>query len=73
MIVIDAIDGDWARIELGGKVITIPSQLLPSGAQEGATLALSLCDNGGADLQRDNQERLKRLQERDDGEMNIEL
>ena len=73
MIVIDAIDGEWARLEVAGEVITVPSKLLPDGALEGAVLSLSLCDNGGADLQRENEERLKRLQERDDGEMNIEL
>ena len=73
MIVIDAIDGDWARLEVGGEIITVPARLLPDGAKEGAFLALSLCDNGEADLQRENEERLKRLQERDDGEMNIEL
>ncbi len=73
MIIIDAIDGDWARIELNGEVITIPSTLLPEGATEGAILTLSLCDSGETDLQRENEDRLKRLQERDNGEMNIEL
>ena len=73
MIVIDAIDGDWARLELNGEVITVPTKLLPEGALEGAVLALTLCDNGASDLHRENEERLKRLQERDDGEMNIEL
>jgi len=73
VIVIDAIDGDWARLEIDGEIITVPSKLIPDGASEGAVLTLSLCDNGGADLQRENEERLKRLQQRDDGEMNIEL
>lgn len=73
MIVIDAIDGEWARIEVEGETITIPTKILPEGAREGAFLALSLCDGGGADLQQENADRLKRLQERDNGEMNIEL
>ena len=36
MIVIDAIDGDWARLELDGEIITVPTKLLPEGALEGA-------------------------------------
>ena len=73
MIVVDRIEGLRAILEIDGELVEIPSSILPEGTSEGSNLKLDICDNQGADLQRENEERLKRLRERDSGDMNIEL
>ena len=73
MIVIDRIEGHVAILEINGETVDVPAGLLPDGAKEGDRLQLALCDNDGTHLQRENEERLQRLRERDSGDMNIEL
>ena len=73
MIVIDRIEGHVAILEINGETVDVPATLLPDGAKEGDRLQLALCDNDGTQLQRENEERLQRLRERDSGDMNIEL
>ncbi len=73
MIVIDRIEGHVAILEINGETVDVPATLLPHGAKEGDRLQLALCDNGGTQLQRENEERLQRLRERDSGDINIEL
>lgn len=73
MIVIDRIEGKRAIIEIDGEPLDIPVSALPEGASEGDILKFEACDEQGADLQRENEERLKRLRERDSGDMKIEL
>ena len=73
MIVIDRIEDPIAILEVNGETLEIPAVVLPKGATEGSVLQLILCDNEATRLQRENEERLKRLRERDSGDMNIEL
>ena len=73
MIVIDRIESARAILEINGETVDVPVSLLPNGAKEGDLLQFEMCDNGGTHLQRENEERLKRLRERDSGDMNIEL
>ena len=73
MIVIDRIENAVAIVEIDGETIDIPLKLLPAGVKEGDLLKLILCDNEETHLQKENEERLKRLQERDSGDMNIDL
>ncbi len=73
MIVIDRIENTVAIVEINGETIDVPLRLLPEGAKEGDHLKLILCDNKESHLQRENEERLKRLRERDSGDMNIDL
>ena len=73
MIVIDRIENTIAILEVNGETLEIPAAVLPQGAEEGSVLQLTLCDDEATRLQRENEERLKRLRERDSGDMNIEL
>jgi len=73
MIVIDRIESDSAVLEVVGKTVDVPVALLPENAKEGDVLKFVLCDNGATHLQRENEERLERLRERDSGDMKIEL
>jgi len=73
MIVIDRIEGSRAILEVDGEMIEFPAALLPTGCAEGDRLSLNLCDKAGADMQRDNEERLARLRAQDSGDMEIEL
>jgi hypothetical protein len=73
MIVIDRIEGKRAVLEVDGETVEFPASALPDDAHEGDILRLNRCDNAGTNLQRENEERLKRLRERDSGDMDIEL
>ena len=73
MIVIDRIESNTAILEVDGKTVDIPVALLPENVKEGDVLKLVLCDNAASHLQRENEERLERLRERDSGDMKIEL
>ena len=73
MIVIDRIESAIAILEIDGKTVEVPASILPKGCKEGDALKLELCDNDASQLQRENEERLQRLRERDSGAMNIEL
>jgi len=73
MIVIDRIESDRAIVEIGGEIIEIPCSELPNGAKEGDVLFLSLNTEAVGNLKKDNEDRLKRLRERDPGDMEIDL
>ena len=73
MIVIDRIEGNRAVLEIDGEMIEISTNALPADCREGAVLSFTLCDDGGADLQRENQERLERLRAQDPGDMEIDI
>jgi len=73
MIVIDRIESHSAILEIDGENVDVPVALLPKNAKEGDILKLVLCDNAATQLQRENEERLERLRERDSGDMKIEL
>ncbi len=73
MIIIDRIENDRAIVEIGGEMIEIPCSELPNGAKEGDVLVLSVNTEAVGNLKKDNEERLKRLRERDPGDMEIDL
>jgi hypothetical protein len=73
MIIIDRIESAIAILEIDGETFEFPASALPDGAQEGDALVLAVARKIGTDLQRENEERLKRLRERDSGDKNIEL
>ena len=73
MIVIDRIEGTVAILEIEGSAVEISVGLLPEGTQEGSVLSFVLSDNQATELQRDNEERLKRLRAQDPGDMEIDI
>jgi len=73
MIIIDRIENDRAIVEIGGEMIEIPCSELPNGSKEGDVLVLSLNTEAVGNLKKDNEDRLKRLRERDPGDMEIDL
>jgi hypothetical protein len=73
MIVIDRIENDRAIVEIGGEMIEIPCSELPNGSKEGDVLVLSVNSVGVGNMKKDNEDRLKRLRERDPGDMEIDL
>ena len=73
MIVVDRIENGRAILEIQGETIDVDMSALPSGTEEGAILAFTLCDDQEAQMQRDNEERLRRLREQDPGDMEIDL
>jgi hypothetical protein len=73
MIVIDRIENERAIVEIGGEMIEIPCSELPNGAKEGDVLVLSVNTEAVGNLKKDNEDRLKRLRERDPGDMEIDL
>ncbi len=73
MIVVDRIENKRAVLDVDGETVEISVTALPEGAQEGTILTLALCDEQGAELQRDNEERLERLRARDPGDMEIDI
>jgi hypothetical protein len=73
MIIIDRIENDRAIVEIGGEMIEIPRSELPNGAKEGDVLVLSVNTEAVGNLKKDNEDRLKRLRERDPGDMEIDL
>ena len=73
MIVVDRIEGSLAILEIDGETIEITKSALPEGCTEGSVLTLALCDNHGAEMQRDNEERLARLRASDPGDMEIDI
>jgi hypothetical protein len=73
MIVIDRIEGKIAILEIDGETVEFPASALPDDAHEGDVLRIERCDSVGTNLQRENEERLKRLRERDSEDMDIEL
>ena len=73
MIVIDAIDGAVARLEIEGSMVTVSVELLPEGAKEGDILQLSPSDTDASEMTEESAARLERLRKRDDGANNIDL
>ena len=73
MIVVDRIENGRAILEVHGETIDIVLSALPTGTEEGSFLALTLCDDQGTELQRDNEERLRRLRSQDPGDMEIDI
>ena len=73
VIVVDRIEGDRAILEVSGDTIELALSVLPPGAGEGAILTLILCDEQGADLSKENEDRLVRLRASDPGDKNIEI
>ena len=73
MIIIDRIESDRAILELNGEMIEIPCSELPNGSKEGDILVLSVNTEAVGNLKKDNEDRLKRLRERDPGDMEIDL
>jgi hypothetical protein len=73
MIIIDRIENDRAIVEIGGEMIEIPCSELPNGSKEGDVLVLSVNTEAVGNLKKDNEDRLKRLRERDPGDMEIDL
>ena len=73
MIVIDRIEGDRAILEIDGEMVEVSVKVLPEDCREGAMLSFILCDDDGAELQRENEERLARLRAQDPGDMEIDI
>ena len=73
MIGVDRIENERAILEVLGETFDIPLSALPDGAREGSILTFALCDDQGAELQRDNEERLHRLRAQDPGDMEIDI
>lgn len=73
MIVLDRIEGDRAIVEIGGEMIEIPCSELPNGSKEGDVLVFAVDADAVGNLKKDNEDRLKRLRERDPGDMEIDL
>ena len=73
MIVLDRIEGDRAIVEIGGEMIEIPCSELPNGSKEGDILVFAVDTDAVGNLKKDNEDRLKRLRERDPGDMEIDL
>ena len=73
MIVIDRIEGDRAVLEIDGEMVEVSLKVLPEDCREGAMLSFTLCDDDGAELQRENEERLARLRAQDPGDMEIDI
>ena len=73
MIVIDRIEGERAIVEIGGEIIEIPRSELPNGSKEGDVLVFAVNPEAVENMKKDNEERLKRLRERDPGDMEIDL
>jgi len=73
MIVIDRIENDRAIVEIGGEMIEIPRSELPNGSTEGDILVFAVDTEAVGNLKKDNEDRLKRLRERDPGDMEIDL
>jgi len=73
MIVIDRIEGERAIVEIGGEIVEIPRSELPNGSKEGDVLLFAANPEAVENMKKDNEERLKRLRERDPGDMEIDL
>ena len=72
-LIIDRIENGFAVVESDTESFSLPMSLLPEGAKEGDsfTMTLSLLDN--TNIQKEAQERLDRLKERDSGDDIIDL
>ena len=73
MIAVDRIEGEIAVLEVHGVLVDIPLSELPKGLSEGAQLKLVLCEKDSSTLTRENEDRLRRLQRSDPGDMEIDL
>ena len=73
MIAVDRIEGAVAVLEVHGVLVDIPLSELPKGLSEGAQLKLVLCEKDSSTLTRENEDRLRRLQRSDPGDMEIDL
>ena len=73
MIAVDRIEGEIAVLDVHGVTIDVPLSELPKGLFEGAQLNLVLCDKDSSTLTQENEDRLRRLQTLDPGDMEIDL
>lgn len=48
MIILERFEGDWAVLEMDGRVFQVPVELVPPEAQEGMCLALHVEIDDGA-------------------------
>ena len=48
MLILERFEGEWAILELEGKVFRIPAELLPPEAKEGMCLELNVAVDDGA-------------------------
>ena len=72
-IIIDRIENDLAIVESGTKSFSIPILLLPDGAKEGDSFTITFASIDNENTQKEAQERLDRLKERDPGDDIIDL
>ena len=71
MMFLDRIEGDRAIVEFDGELIAVPVACLPDGALEGQQLTWAASSTPArTDAARD---RLKRLAERDSGDLVVDL
>ena len=73
MIAVDRIEGEIAVLEVHGVMVDVPLSKLPKGLFEGAQLKLVLCNEDSSTLTQENEDRLRRLQSLDPGDMEIDL
>ncbi len=64
MIVVDRIEADRAILTMGGERVEVPVAFLPAGAAEGTVLRLTVDQAAGAQLRAELEDRLARLQDR---------
>ena len=73
MIAVDRIEGEIAVLEVHGVLVDVPLSELPKGLSEGAQLKLVLCEKDSSTLTQENEDRLRRLQRSDPGDVEIDL
>ena len=75
MIIIDRIEGQRAILEVGEEFIEVPITILPTGAKEGDSLALtpSPGDSSATAAQQETVELVERLRATDPGDMEIDI
>ena len=48
MIILERFEGDWAVLEMDGKIFQIPAELVPAEAREGMCLSMDVFVDDGA-------------------------
>lgn len=48
MIILERFEGDWAVLEMDGKIFQVPQELVPEEAREGMCLAVDIVVDDGA-------------------------
>ena len=72
-IIIDRIEHDLAVVESGTESFSIPVSLLPQGVKEGDSFTMTFSSLDRTNTQKEAQERLARLKNRDSGDDTIDL